>query len=239
MPNNNNSELNSTQPYYRNLGKFILGTMLSLIFLILGLTIKIPDKEISHCTRYVGGDAYNIIIEASLRSGEIAGAKTQQAIYIAASGLIFTLSIFKLEKNLKSKDNNDKLTIDSKKNDENITILNNSNEYNDDEKYTYSKNNSSFQENKANNDLSILQEVDVNTDKDTISAVGDNDNVLKKRLHTMEEIRKPLSPRCPICLSPKIEKLSIANRAAYGAMFGLFSKTAHSQWKCKNCGNLW
>ena len=42
---------------------------------------------------YVGGDAYNYIIEASLRGGEIAGAKTAKAIYFAAAGILFVLSI--------------------------------------------------------------------------------------------------------------------------------------------------
>ena len=42
---------------------------------------------------YVGGDAYNYIIEAALRGGEISGAKTAKAIYFAASGIMFVLSV--------------------------------------------------------------------------------------------------------------------------------------------------
>ncbi|MBQ9324590.1 MAG: hypothetical protein IJ246_02345 [Clostridia bacterium] len=42
---------------------------------------------------YVGGDAYNYIIEAALRGGEIAGAKIIKAVYFAAAGIITILSL--------------------------------------------------------------------------------------------------------------------------------------------------
>lgn len=43
-------------------------------------------------------------------------------------------------------------------------------------------------------------------------------------------------PHCPICGSPDIEKITLAQKAFGGIMFGLFSKTAKSQFKCNNCG---
>ena len=43
-------------------------------------------------------------------------------------------------------------------------------------------------------------------------------------------------PRCPICGSPDIEKITLGQKAFGGIMFGLFSKTARSQFKCNNCG---
>lgn len=46
-------------------------------------------------------------------------------------------------------------------------------------------------------------------------------------------------PHCPTCGSTNIKKLSTTKRITHGAMFGLFSKTARSQWECKNCGNKW
>lgn len=46
-------------------------------------------------------------------------------------------------------------------------------------------------------------------------------------------------PHCPTCGSANIKKLSTTKRITHGAMFGLFSKTARSQWECKNCGNKW
>ena len=49
----------------------------------------------------------------------------------------------------------------------------------------------------------------------------------------------PNIPRCPVCRSPEIRKIGAGKRAVHGAAFGLFSKTARSQWECKHCGNKW
>ena len=64
-----------------------------LILLIVGLNYDIPSKKFyfSSIEEYVGGDAYNAIIEASLRGGEIAAAKTSKTMYIC--GGIITMAI--------------------------------------------------------------------------------------------------------------------------------------------------
>ena len=49
----------------------------------------------------------------------------------------------------------------------------------------------------------------------------------------------PNIPRCPVCHSPEIQKIGAGKRMVHGAAFGLFSKTARSQWECKHCGNKW
>lgn len=79
----------------------ILGFALALLFLVLGIVTQVPSKEISYYSfddngyeEYVGGDAYNYIIEATLRGGQISGAKTARAIYFSASGLFFVISLF-------------------------------------------------------------------------------------------------------------------------------------------------
>ena len=76
----------------------IVGIILAAVFLVLGFTSTTPDKYIKSygdgkMYEYVGGDAYNYIIEASLRGGEIAGAKTAKAIYFTAAGILFALSL--------------------------------------------------------------------------------------------------------------------------------------------------
>lgn len=76
----------------------ITGFILAALFLILGFCTNTPDKYIKSygegkMYEYVGGDAYNFIIEASLRGGEIAGAKTAKAIYFGVAGIIAVLSI--------------------------------------------------------------------------------------------------------------------------------------------------
>lgn len=42
-------------------------------------------------------------------------------------------------------------------------------------------------------------------------------------------------PKCPVCGSPKVQKIHMSSKIVGGAMFGLFSKTATSQYECKNC----
>ena len=76
----------------------IVGIILAGILMALGFASATPDKYIrtwgeGAMHEYVGGDAYNFIIEASLRGGEIAGAKTAKAVYFAAAGILFVLSL--------------------------------------------------------------------------------------------------------------------------------------------------
>lgn len=51
--------------------------------------------------------------------------------------------------------------------------------------------------------------------------------------------KQQTGPHCPTCNSTNIKKITTTKRITHGAMFGLFSKTARSQWECKNCGNKW
>ena len=74
-----------------------LGIILAIVFVILAFATPVPDKYIkSYGTgkmyEYVGGDAYNFIIEASLRGGEIAGAQTSKAIYFGVAAILAVLS---------------------------------------------------------------------------------------------------------------------------------------------------
>lgn len=46
-------------------------------------------------------------------------------------------------------------------------------------------------------------------------------------------------PTCPTCHSTNVKKISFAKGYLHWRAFGLFSKTARSQWECKNCGNKW
>ena len=45
--------------------------------------------------------------------------------------------------------------------------------------------------------------------------------------------------RCSSCGSTDINKISAVSKVAGAATFGLFSKTARSQFKCNNCGYKW
>ena len=46
-------------------------------------------------------------------------------------------------------------------------------------------------------------------------------------------------PKCPTCGSTRISKISATSKVVGASLFGLFSKTATSQFKCNNCGYKW
>lgn len=78
-----------------------LGIVVSLIMLIIGIFLPIPDKEIDTWAsadnggyeEYVGGDAYNIQIEAALRGGIIAGRTVAKTVLITVGVLMMFLSL--------------------------------------------------------------------------------------------------------------------------------------------------
>lgn len=47
------------------------------------------------------------------------------------------------------------------------------------------------------------------------------------------------TPKCPTCNSTNITKISTTSKVVGAVAFGLFSKTARSQFKCNNCGYKW
>lgn len=49
----------------------------------------------------------------------------------------------------------------------------------------------------------------------------------------------PNTPHCPTCGSTNIKKISATSKFMGAIGFGLFSKTARSQFECKNCGYKW
>lgn len=82
-----------------------IGIAISIVLLCMGVISNPPSKEISFYnfdgngyTEYVGGDAYNIQIEASLRGGIIAGKEAARAVYFSAAGIVFVLSMLELAK---------------------------------------------------------------------------------------------------------------------------------------------
>ena len=46
-------------------------------------------------------------------------------------------------------------------------------------------------------------------------------------------------PKCPTCGSTNIKKISAASKAGGMFIFGIFSKTAKSQFQCEDCGYKW
>lgn len=61
----------------------------------------------------------------------------------------------------------------------------------------------------------------------------------KKMQKEMEEYRQINAPKCPMCGSINIEKISTASRAVSIAAVGLASGTIGKQYKCVECGHMW
>ena len=43
-------------------------------------------------------------------------------------------------------------------------------------------------------------------------------------------------PKCPVCNSTNIEKISVGKKIKGSMLFGLFSNDAKKQMRCKDCG---
>lgn len=54
-----------------------------------------------------------------------------------------------------------------------------------------------------------------------------------KQQESSKKIEDDNKPKCPTCGSTNIEKISLGKKAVGGALFGLFSKTARSQFRCE------
>lgn len=50
---------------------------------------------------------------------------------------------------------------------------------------------------------------------------------------------KNVQPKCPHCSSTNLHNISTTSKLIHGVAFGLFSKTARSQFECLNCGYKW
>ena len=70
------------------------GILLGSVLLIYGFKLEVPSAimQFGEVPEYVGGDAYNYIMEASLRGGENAAATISRAIYICVGSVLALIS---------------------------------------------------------------------------------------------------------------------------------------------------
>ena len=66
----------------------IVGIIAGFCLIIVSFFVSVPDRVITDPKKYIGGDAYNYQIEATIRAGEIAGAKTAKAIYLVGGFIL-------------------------------------------------------------------------------------------------------------------------------------------------------
>lgn len=76
------------------------------------------------------------------------------------------------------------------------------------------------------------RELKMKPKKDAVVTLGDFK-------HYQNDTQNKNVPTCPTCQSTNVKKISDAKRAMNILTFGLFSKTAHSQFQCSNCGYKW
>lgn len=87
----------------KNVSRIVI--LIGIILIVVGVCIKVPGTELTTLTyfegkdnysvidEYVGGDAYNYIIGASLVAGKISGILTMKAIFISVGVLIFCIGL--------------------------------------------------------------------------------------------------------------------------------------------------
>lgn len=61
----------------------------------------------------------------------------------------------------------------------------------------------------------------------------------EKQIDNHQPSPQPSIPHCPTCNSTNIKRISAASKAVGVGLFGIFSKTARSQFECKDCGYKW
>lgn len=98
-------------------------------------------------------------------------------------------------------------------------------------------------------DFTILEKISDSTDfYDAMIKLHDEDIIeyelkmsqFRSQVEQINDIKQQSNiPHCPTCDSTNIEKISLTKKAAGAFGFGLFSKTAKSQFHCKDCGYKW
>lgn len=89
-----------------------------------------------------------------------------------------------------------------------------------------------------NEEIKILPSFDNNKRLINLSN-EEHDRMLENIVYSNRQLNNAHQPKCPMCGSTNIHKISGVKRATHGLAFGLFSKTARSQWECGNCHNKW
>ena len=89
-----------------NIKKTMVSNIIPVLFLVIGLLMFVDGMDLGvpsdylypfDVTEYVGGDAYNYIIEASLRGGRIAAAEISKCINVSIGLLIACVSALRLK----------------------------------------------------------------------------------------------------------------------------------------------
>ncbi len=64
-------------------------------------------------------------------------------------------------------------------------------------------------------------------------------NQLQQQKQIKQAKEESSKPRCPHCNSTDIKSVSVLNRGASIALWGIFSKKINKSFECRNCGYTW
>lgn len=92
----------------------------------------------------------------------------------------------------------------------------------------------------ASNDIKFIDAMIDLHEKDPIE-YGIKMSQIQNQVNQQKAIQNQTdnTPKCPTCGSRNIEKISATSKAIGAGLFGIFSKTARCQFKCKSCGYKW
>ena len=97
-------------------------------------------------------------------------------------------------------------------------------------------------------DLTILREEEVflnpEFNRELFNKLQEKNSEVFRDPSTYEHVHEYLRtqshlPTCPTCHSTNVKKISFAKGYLHWRAFGLFSKTARSQYHCQNCDYKW
>ncbi len=95
-------------------GSHVLGILVALVLIVFGAVYPVPDKGIyvsssytaydktwieNTGAEYLGGDAYNYQVEASLKAGYMSGVLAMKSITFASGILLFFITLYSNNKN--------------------------------------------------------------------------------------------------------------------------------------------
>lgn len=90
------------------------------------------------------------------------------------------------------------------------------------------------------NQILIDEEASQNPEFNPNTTIHNAEKEFNNRTYIADYVGKTNNkPKCPTCGSTNIKKISTTSKVLGAAMWGLFSKTAHSQFQCNNCGYKW
>ena len=86
----------------------------------------------------------------------------------------------------------------------------------------------------------IDEEVSINPLYNPNTEIHNGEQEYNQNIRAIFEDKGELNiPKCPTCGSANIKKIPTLSKITGAALFGLFSKTARSQFECQNCHYKW